>query len=121
MSSTYTSFIPLRLIGMLTISSLPSPNGMSLLNVLGVGTRCWIGECRSRGFQSSSCNKTFARSHIGSAKAPHLWVVGRGDWANLQKSLVDIRALHLLRLSKAVGCNIVWQFLRFDGIDDMQT
>ena len=66
----HTSFIPLGLIGMLTISSFPSPNCMSLSIVIGIGTRCWIGECRSHGFQLSSCNKTFAMSHRFSQRTP---------------------------------------------------
>ena len=54
-SLTNMSFVPFGFTSMLTIKSLPSPKGtlLSSVVVVGGGTRCWIGECRVCGSQSS--------------------------------------------------------------------
>ncbi len=53
MSSMYMSLVPLGLISMSTINSLPTPNGMLSSKNLGAGTRCWEGEWRLDGSHES--------------------------------------------------------------------
>ena len=66
-SSRYISCVPLlSSMSMSTMSSLPSPYGMSSGRNEGGGIRCWSGECSSSGSQSSSVMIAVERSQSSS-------------------------------------------------------
>ena len=69
----YILCVPLLLIGMLTSSSLPSVNGMSLGRNWAGGTKCWSGEVRVYVSQDSLRENSVARLQIVSEIMFHLY------------------------------------------------
>jgi hypothetical protein len=77
------SWVSLRFTLIFTINSFPMPKGTLSSNVLGGGTKFWVGECRLCGSHELSCRMAVARSQMGSEKVPHSF--GHGDPPNVNR------------------------------------
>jgi hypothetical protein len=80
---------------MSTISSTPSPKGMSQSRRVCGGTSGWSGASNLKGSQWLLCMMAFARSHIVSEKTPYMYG---------QSLPLKLRCSHMRRILNSGSC-----------------